>query len=142
MIRWIPAVALAAMPLGAQAPARGADVLALHLHKFEWMIQRDSARLAGLLAPDVRFVHSNGLVQTREDILADFRTKHLEYFEIVPRDTTVRIYPNGTAIVQGRMRVRGAIDGTGYETDLRYTEVYIRRGRRWLLVTRHASRAG
>lgn len=141
MTRWIPALALMTAAHQAQPPARGADVLALHLRKFEWMIQRDSARMAGVLAPDVRFVHSNGLVQTRADILADFRTGHLEYFEIVPRDTSVRTYANGTAIVQGRMKVRGAIDGTAYETDLRYTEVYIRHGRRWLLVTRHASRA-
>lgn len=139
--RILLAVLLAAAPLRAQPQPASDDVLALHLRKFSWMIQRDSARLADLLAPDARFVHSNGLVQDRARILGDLQSGRLEYFEIVPSDTGVRHYPNGTAVVHGRMRVRGAIDGTGYTTDLLYTEVYLREGRGWRLVTRHASRA-
>ncbi len=140
--RWALAVlVLAFSPLQAQPKDAASEVLRLHLQKFEWMVARDSAQLANVLLPDTRFVHSNGLVQSRTEILSDFRTRHLEYFEIAARDTTVRVYQDNTAIVNGRMRVRGAIDGKPYETDLLYTETWVRSRGRWRLAARHASRA-
>lgn len=127
--------------LGAQGSRDGAHVLARHLQRLEWLVSGDSARLDAALHPDVRVVHSNGLVQHKADILSDIRTKHLEYFVIAPSDSSVRTVGSGTAIVSGRMRVKGAINGTPYKTELLYTETWLKTGARWRLVARHASRA-
>ncbi len=58
-----------------------------------------------------------------------------------PSDSSVRTVGSGTAIVSGRMRVKGAINGTPYETELLYTETWLKTGARRRLVARHASRA-
>lgn len=143
MPRVVLALALLAGLLEGQPSRRaaGAEVLALHLRKFEWMVANDTVRLMDLLLPDARIIHSNGIVQRREDVLTDARTGRLVYREIVPHDTAVRLYGDHTAIITGRMQVKGAVDGTEYETELLYTETYVRRAGRWRLASRHASRA-
>ncbi|MGQ0647943.1 MAG: nuclear transport factor 2 family protein [Gemmatimonadaceae bacterium] len=119
---------------------RAREVLRLHLEKFQWLIAKDSARVDRLLTDDARFIHSNGVVETKRDVLDDFRTKRIEYFNVSVRDSSVRVYDERMAVVTGKMKVAGALDGKPYETDLLYTEVYVLRNDRWRLVTRHASR--
>lgn len=115
------------------------EVKALSKRKFSWMINGQLDSLESLLDNDVRYVHSNGWIQTKQDIIGDFKTKKLVLKNVTIESDSIRQF-NSTAIVIGKGKFEGSINNTNFILDLIYTEVYIINNRRWQLVSRHANR--
>jgi hypothetical protein len=61
----------------------------------------------------------------------------MEAFE--PANVEIRLYGDTTAVVTGRMLQRFLLGRVQYANDLRYTDVYVKRKGRWLLVSGHTS---
>lgn len=62
------------------------------------LLTKDSATLAMLLADDITYGHTNGLVQTKQQLINDIMSGAQEYKSIKPLDINVRVFDN-TAIV-------------------------------------------
>lgn len=123
-----------------QSDAQADHVLDLHREKFQWMTDRDTARLASLLADDAVYVHSNGWHETREEMLANIGSGRLRYHRVEVLDARARKYGN-TLIVNGRARFDVALEEQGWLLLLDYTEVYVRMDDATIrLVSRHACR--
>jgi hypothetical protein len=115
-----------------------ASILSLHEEKFQWLIRKDYAALESLLAPDLQFIHSNGWVQSRQEVLDDLKSGKLNYTGISVEEASVRLYDN-CSIVTGKGRFRGLMpDKSTFELRLLYTETYVKSGGRWLLAGRQA----
>jgi hypothetical protein len=114
-------------------------VLALSRQKFDWLIrkQRDSLNL--LLDDRLMYIHSNGWRQSKQDVFDDMESGKLIYKQIVLKEAQVRLYKN-TAVVTGTGRFMGSREENEFDLPLSYTEVYVKKGNRWLLVSRHANR--
>lgn len=113
------------------------QVNALHKKKFEWLVKANHDSLNALLADRVNYIHSNGWVQTRQEVLDDMKSGKLNYQSVNIESSEVNVI-DVTAIVTGRGVFSGVMNGTAFSVKLLYTEIYIRVGSKWKLVSRHA----
>lgn len=114
-------------------------VLDLSLRKFDWLIRGTADSLEHLLDPRVEYIHSNGWVQTRADVLNDMKSGKLVYQRVTIKSAAARSYGT-SAVVTGLGTFEGINSGTPFKLDLRYTEVYVHSGSSWKLVSRHSNR--
>jgi hypothetical protein len=114
-------------------------VLDLSKKKFDWMLNKQYDSLELLLDDQVKYIHSNGWMQSKKDVVDDFASGKLSYQKIEVTEAAVRLY-NQTAIVTGRGKFSGTVNNNVFAMELSYTEVYINKKGRWLLASRHANR--
>ena len=115
------------------------QVITLHQEKFEWMIEKDMEALEKVLAEDVVYIHSNGWVEYKPDILENIQSGRLEYRQVDIREQSVQLY-GSVAIVKGLAEFYVALEGSPLRLDLLYTETYHFSEGKWVLVHRHACR--
>src|SRR5262245_1838718 len=107
-------------------------VAELSRKKFGWLIRKEADSLSRVLDDRLEFVHSNGWVQRRQDVLDDMKSGRLVYQAVTVKESAVRIYGQ-TAIVTGLGTFEGVNSGTAFKLDLRYTEVYVKTKEGWKL---------
>lgn len=112
-------------------------VLELHRQKFEWIINKNYEALTNVLADDVEYIHSNGWIQNKKEIIEDLQSGKLALEEIQVKTAIARRYKNAI-IITGKGMFKGQVNGTDFHTMLLYTEVYSKHGKKWRLVQRHA----
>lgn len=95
--------------------------------------------LQAVLDDRLIFVHSNGWTETGHEFVDDIKSGKLKYVNIEISESSARVYP-GTAIVMGKGKFSVMLDGKPLDINLYYTEVYILKKEKWLLVSRHANR--
>jgi len=105
--------------------------------KFMWLIDKDTAKLNQLLDKNLQYIHSNGWVETKTDVIKDLGSGKLNYKAVTVESDTVRLYAR-TAIITGRGNFKVAMDGKVIELKLLYTEVYVKQKKQWKLVQRNA----
>lgn len=90
------------------------------------------------LADDYVLVTPTGAVKGKREVIRELATPGMKMEPFEPTEVQIRMYGD-TAVVTGRMRQRFVLGGIRYANDLRYTDVYVKRKGRWLLVSAHAS---
>ena len=104
------------------------------------MIAKDFVVLRELLAPDLFFVHSTGVAETRDEYLAGVAAGWYEYESIVSRDPRIRI-DNDTAVVDGLVDMKVGVAGKPRDLlHLLVVLVWVRTSGRWRLYLRQATR--
>jgi predicted RNA-binding protein with PUA domain len=114
-------------------------VSALSKKKFEWMVNKKYDSLQLILDDQLKYIHSNGWVQSRTEVIEDGKSGKLVYEKIEVTESAVRLYDN-TAIVTGKGKFSGIGNHNSFAMELMYTEVYIKNKNRWLLASRHANK--
>lgn len=107
--------------------------------KFNWLIRKEADSLNRVLDERVMYVHSNGWVQSKKEMLDDMKSGKLIYQAITVKESTVRIYGQ-SAIVTGLGTFEGINSGTAFKLEMRYTEVYVKTAEGWKLASRHSNR--
>jgi hypothetical protein len=115
------------------------ELLVLSKKKFEWLTQKKLDSLATILDDRVRYVHSNGWVQRKQEVIDDLTSGKLNYISITVKSNEVRLYDT-TAIVNGAGTFEVTMNGKPLTIELGYTEVYVKKKGKWLLASRHANR--
>ncbi len=90
------------------------------------------------LADEYVLVTPGGTIRSKRDVIRELATPGLKMDPYEPSDVNVRLYGDA-AVVTGRMLQRFTLGGIRYANDLRYTDVYVRRKGKWLLVSGHTS---
>jgi len=98
---------------------------------------RDCAGWGALLANDWSVTHIDAKIITKEQALEMCRTGPAVTSSV--DQLAVRVYGD-TAIVTGRTNAT-ASGGSGLTVILRFTDVFVRRDGRWIVVASHATRA-
>jgi hypothetical protein len=108
--------------------------------RFRAQVQQDTATLQLLLADDMLYIHSNGLVESKSDFLNSIKTGKIIY-QSMQRDgnTQVRNYGK-TSISNGIVAAKGINNGVPFDIRLRYTAVYHRKKSIWQLVSWQSTR--
>lgn len=114
-------------------------ILKLHEKKFQWMVNKQLDSLKNILDERAVYVHSNGWVQNRKEVIDDLKNGKLIMNSVTVTEAKTRVY-KGAVIINGKGKFDVVIDGKSVVIDLLYTEVYVKRKSGWLLVTRHANR--
>ena len=90
------------------------------------------------LADDYMLITPGGSMRSKRDVIRELSTPGLKMEPYEPFEVNVRLYAD-SAVVTGRMLQRFTLGGVRYANDLRYTDVYVRRKARWVLVSGHTS---
>ncbi len=114
-------------------------ILNLSKKKFDWMVIKNIDSLKNVLDDRLKYVHSNGWTQSKQEVVDDFMSGKLDYQKIEITEASARIYDN-TAIVIGKGKFSGQVSKNPFALDLLYTEVYIRKIGRWILASRQSSK--
>lgn len=98
-------------------------ILGLEDRRFQAMTAGDLATLEGLIADDLRFVHSNGVVEDKAEFLRKLRSGERRYLVYRALAREVR-QEGGFSFVFGEADAEIARPGGGIRTRMTYTAIY------------------
>jgi hypothetical protein len=104
------------------------------------LLQKDSVALSKLLAEDVSYGHTNGLTQTKAELIRSVVSKEQDYKEIAPSDMKVRIYDNA-AVVTMKAKVNMLYKGDKLDLQMNILLVWAKKDKDWVLVARQSVKA-
>jgi hypothetical protein len=114
-------------------PAADAIVKAAELARFEAATKNDLDALGKLLADDLTYTHSTGVLETKEVFLASLKSGKLQFKKIEPADLLVRVFDK-TAVINGTAKVSVVSEGQPKDLSLRFTDVWVNRAGKWQMV--------
>jgi hypothetical protein len=123
----------------AQQPNQEEQIIRLSKRKFEWLVAKNIDSLKTVLDDQTRYVHSNGWIQTKQEVLDDVVSGKLDYRDVIVIEANVRLFPN-VAILVGKGQFSGIVNKNPFTMSLLYTEVYVKKGAKWQLASRHANK--
>jgi len=120
----------------AQTGSKDKDaVITTEKARFAAMVSKNYATLDQLLGDELFYQHSNGDVDNKATFIQSIKDGKRLYETITLDSSAVRIY-GSTAIINGICSyTQHFADGDPNNRKLRYTDVWIKRGRRWQLVS-------
>jgi ketosteroid isomerase-like protein len=102
-------------------------------------VARDRAFLEEILSDDWAVVDATGGIRSKKEVIEEaFETSRLRVDSARIEEVAVRLFGD-TAVVRGRSEVAGSYNGESMAVSLRFTDVFLRRNRRWLCIASHAS---
>jgi ketosteroid isomerase-like protein len=114
-------------------------IRALEERRFAAMMRRDTEALAAMLSDDLTYTHSSGQLETKGQFLDSIRNGAIQYTAILPEGLDVRLYGE-TAVVTGKGTFKVRMQGEDRSLQLRFTDVYVRRGDGWQMVAWQSTR--
>lgn len=108
-------------------------VLAAEKNRFEAQISKNYAVLDQVLGNDLVYTHSNGNTDSKESYIQSIRDGKSKYDAINVEEQKVRVY-GSTAIINGICMIKAMSNGETINTHLKYTDVYVRKGKQWQMV--------
>jgi len=101
------------------------------------LLSKDSVSLSALLADDVSYGHSTGLIQTKAQLIRDVMSGFQDYKSIEPSDLNIRIYDN-TAVAVLKLKTSLVANGNPMDLNLSATFTWVKINNAWILVARQA----
>lgn len=103
------------------------------------LIAKDSVSLSGLLDDEVSYGHTNGLIQTKAQLIRSVMSGEQDYKTIDPSDMVVSLYEN-TAIVTMKAKVSMIYQGRPLDMDMVITLAWIKQKDDWKLLARQSAK--
>ena len=125
----------AQQPAGASQdsiPPAEREVINLSAAKWQWMADKDVARLAVLFDDKAKFVHMSGTWKKAEE-LEIIKTGSIWYKHAAIKDVAAEIVGD-TAVVWTRLTLQAVVRGAEVTTEFTATEVYTKHGADWKLL--------
>lgn len=102
-------------------------------------VDRDRTFIEALLAPDWSVTDSSGAVLTKQQVLDQtFASTDRSIDAMTIDQVQVRMFAD-TAVVTGRTRASGKYQANSVTATLRFTDVFVLRAGRWVIVASHGS---
>lgn len=118
-------------------PATGA--LAAEQARIAALAADDHAALDQLLAAEMIYTHSNGVVDDKRRFMASLTSGRLKYKTIEHADQQVRVYGD-TVLLTNLTRVHSVSEGQDVRINLRTSILYVKKDGRWQFVAWHSTR--
>lgn len=90
------------------------------------LLNRDAAAAAALLADDLRYVHSNGKVETKDDVVAGLASGRVGYERFDLSQLEGRIVTADVVVLTGRVVQRKVTDGKASDATLLFHGIWRR----------------
>lgn len=108
------------------------EIKALSLAKWQWMADKDIAKLTPLFHTQAKFVHMSGTWNTPRE-LEIIQSGSIWYKKADVKDTAIEILGN-TALVWNRITLHAVVGGNEVSTEFTVTEVYQKENTAWQLL--------
>ncbi len=105
---------------------------AIERQRFAAMTMKDTAALHLMLADDLIYVHSNGLLEDKAKHIANIVSGKIVYSTMEPTEIKVRVHGR-TAFINGIVQVAGSLAEKPFSIRLRYMDVYTKKRGKWRL---------
>jgi ketosteroid isomerase-like protein len=99
----------------------------------------DFDRLEQILAADLIYSHSSGLVESKAQYLESLRSGRQKYDSIEFHEMEIRVRGK-TAMVAGKVRMTGNTQGEPFDNMLRFLHVWVKAKRGWQLAGHQTAR--
>lgn len=133
-----------AMTPGAQTALAGADetqqLIAVDKKMQRAFVDRDIAALDAIFTDDYVLVKWNNNEETKQDILAEVRSPDVRWEVNESSGWKVRVHGD-TAIVVATLHQKGNYKGKPFDSNVKFSDTYIRQNGAWRNVHAHASKA-
>jgi ketosteroid isomerase-like protein len=139
----IPLLCLAAIVTPSLSPAAPAAATALAAEEARAAALRsgDTTALAALLSNDLRYVHSNGRLESKADILGGLAGKSVAYERYVVSEIHAAQVAPGVVVLNGRIDQRKLTRGQWGDAQLFFHAVWRDEAGQWRLVSMHTAAA-
>ena len=104
------------------------------------LLKKDETVLKQVLHKNVCYGHSNGWIQTKDDILNDFRSGKLVYNKIENSSTGIIAISNKWATVKTSTNAEGVVNGTAFKLNLHIMQVWMNTKKGWQLYARQSAK--
>lgn len=121
-----------AIDAAAQTPGPEQAVLQLSKNKWQWMADKDVAKLEPLFDEKSKFVHMSGTWKKAEE-LDIIRSGRIWYKQATVHDVAAEVIEN-TALVWSRLTLQAVVGGNEVVTEFTVTEAYLKAGNDWKLL--------
>lgn len=118
---------------------REAALRAAEIKRFEANVNADAKVLGELLDADLEYVHSDGVVDSKQDFIKSLTSGQRDYASMVGDIQSVRILGD-TAIIRGKAKVTVVDAGTSRDLHIGYTDVWIWKDGRWQMTAWRSAR--
>jgi hypothetical protein len=109
-------------------------VTEIEKQRFAAFVSKDYAYLDKVLADDLFYCHSSGLIDTKTSFIQSMKDGKLIYQEMNVEELKVRIYGK-TAVITGVCGAKVLSNGQQLNTRFRFTDVYVKSKGGWQMVT-------
>jgi ketosteroid isomerase-like protein len=109
------------------------------IRRFEAMVRGDISALDEILSEDLTYTHATGVFETKAEFITKLKSGQTKYESFAPEDVLVRLYGT-TGVVTGAARVKVQVKGEHLSFQLRFMDVYVKKGDRWQMVAWQATR--
>ena len=103
-------------------------------------VDRDVAALKEIFTDDYTIVLSSGAERTKAMILADVASPHNHWEINETSGWQVKVHGD-TAVVVATLHQKGVDHGTPFDSNVKFSDTYIRDGGKWRNIHAHASKA-
>ena len=104
------------------------------------LLQKDEIVLRSVLHKDVSYGHSNGWIQSRSDIMNDFKSGKLVYNRIENNSAAIVNIGKKYATVKTNTNAEGAVNGTAFKLTLHIMQFWIKTKKGWQLIARQSAK--
>ena len=106
------------------------------------LLQKDEVVLKSILHKEVSYGHSNGWIQSKDDILNDFKSGKLTYNNIQNNSSAIVKISEKYATVKTNTNAEGVVNGTEFKLTLQIMQFWIKTKKGWQLIARQSAKQG
>ncbi len=103
------------------------------------LIAKDTVTLKQLLHKEATYGHSNGWVETKQDVIKDLVSGKLTYHKIETDSLTWKVNDNW-ATMRNKTTVEGSVNGTKFNLVMHVLQVWLKTNKGWQLLARQSAK--
>ena len=104
------------------------------------LLNKDEKSLKQLLHNNVSYGHSNGWVQTKNDIVSDLKSGKLIYNKIENSSVTIVAQNKNWATIRTNTDAEGEVDHKAFQLKLHVLQVWMKTKQGWQLLARQSTK--
>lgn len=104
------------------------------------LLQKDEVVLKSVLHNDLSYGHSNGWIQSKDDILNDFKSGKLTYNNLENNSSAIVRINKKYATVKTNTNAEGSVNGTAFKLTLHVMQFWIKTKKGWQLIARQSAK--
>lgn len=101
--------------------------------RYQAMLDNDLVTLERLLGEELRYVHSNALVDSKASYIASLKSNAVQYQQIVRENVLIKVYSE-TSVVTGRILMTAIVRGEVRYIDNVFVNIWAKQKQGWQLI--------
>lgn len=137
---WLVLLLLTAGTPVVQAQSDSSQLMQLVRELDQALIKQDTVALDRLLDKNLLFGHSNGWVQTKQEVLQDFGSGKVQYLSMESSEVKLQELSKSLATITLKLKAVGRAGEKEFQLDLHVLQVWKKDKKGWQLYVRQGAR--